>query len=893
MTEKMKPWATPVAEVLADLDSSDKGLSADAAAQRLDRHGPNKLPEAPRPGPLVRLARQFNNLLILVLIAAAVITALLGHWIDTGVIMAVVIINAVIGFVQEGKAEAALEALREMLAPRAAVLRDGERQTVPGADLVPGDIVLLEAGDKVPADLRLLETAGMTVEEAILTGESVPVRKRIDPVDADASLGDRKPMAFSGTLVAEGTGTGVVVGTGAETEIGRISTMMATVQTLKTPLIRQMEVFAKYLTFFIMVVAGAVLTFTLVLRDMAFDEAFMIVVGLFVAAIPEGLPAVLTVTLAIGVQAMASRNAIIRRLPIIETLGAVSTICSDKTGTLTRNEMMVATVLTAEDRLKVTGTGYTPEGTLERDGEQVSADDRLCAIARVAALCNGAALVQGDNGWRVEGDPMEGALLALAAKLGEGIDDRPRPQAAIPFDSRYRYMAVLHDGVALVKGAPEAVMDRCAQAMGADGPGDLDRAEWERRAEAVANDGQRLLALAQKPHDGDGLEHEDLQDGLILLGFVGLIDPPREEAIAAVAECHSAGISVKMITGDHSGTAAAIGRQIGLTRTDAPLTGNDIDQMDDAALEAAIRRTDVFARTSPEHKLRLVHALQANGAVVAMTGDGVNDAPALKRADAGIAMGMKGSEAAREASDFVLADDNFASIAEAVRQGRTVYANLKKVITFLLPVNGGESISLIIAVLFGLMLPITPLQILWINMVSSVALAMALAFERAERDIMRTPPRDPRAPILTRFILWRVFLVSILFAIGIFGQFALAQAQGAGLDEARTMALNTLVAMEVFYLFSVRYRRGWSITWEGAKGTPAVLIAVALVVVLQAIFTYAPFMQALFDTVALSPWQLAQCALAGVALLVVLEIDKHAAQTWKKLGAEGGKDAEV
>jgi len=893
MTKKMKPWATPVAEVLADLDSSDKGLSADAAAQRLDRHGPNKLPEAPRPGPLVRLARQFNNLLILVLIAAAVITALLGHWIDTGVIMAVVIINAVIGFVQEGKAEAALEALREMLAPRAAVLRDGERQTVPGADLVPGDIVLLEAGDKVPADLRLLETAGMTVEEAILTGESVPVRKRIDPVDADASLGDRKPMAFSGTLVAEGTGTGVVVGTGAETEIGRISTMMATVQTLKTPLIRQMEVFAKYLTFFIMVVAGAVLTFTLVLRDMAFDEAFMIVVGLFVAAIPEGLPAVLTVTLAIGVQAMASRNAIIRRLPIIETLGAVSTICSDKTGTLTRNEMMVATVLTAEDRLKVTGTGYTPEGTLERDGEQVSADDRLCAIARVAALCNGAALVQGDNGWRVEGDPMEGALLALAAKLGEGIDDRPRPQAAIPFDSRYRYMAVLHDGVALVKGAPEAVMDRCAQAMGADGPGDLDRAEWERRAEAVANDGQRLLALAQKPHDGDGLEHEDLQDGLILLGFVGLIDPPREEAIAAVAECHSAGISVKMITGDHSGTAAAIGRQIGLTRTDAPLTGNDIDQMDDAALEAAIRRTDVFARTSPEHKLRLVHALQANGAVVAMTGDGVNDAPALKRADAGIAMGMKGSEAAREASDFVLADDNFASIAEAVRQGRTVYANLKKVITFLLPVNGGESISLIIAVLFGLMLPITPLQILWINMVSSVALAMALAFERAERDIMRTPPRDPRAPILTRFILWRVFLVSILFAIGIFGQFALAQAQGAGLDEARTMALNTLVAMEVFYLFSVRYRRGWSITWEGAKGTPAVLIAVALVVVLQAIFTYAPFMQALFDTVALSPWQLAQCALAGVALLVVLEIDKHAAQTWKKLGAEGGKDAEV
>jgi magnesium-transporting ATPase (P-type) len=366
---------------------------------------------------------------------------------------------------------------------------------------------------------------------------------------------------------------------------------------------------------------------------------------------------------------------------------------------------------------------------------------------------------------------------------------------------------------------------------------------------------------------------------------VGLIDPPRDEAIAAVAECHAAGISVKMITGDHAGTAAAIGRQIGLSQTDQPLTGADIDQMDDTALEAAIRRTDVFARTSPEHKLRLVQALQARGQVVAMTGDGVNDAPALKRADAGIAMGQKGSEAAREASDFVLADDNFDSIAEAVKQGRTVYANLKKVITFLLPVNGGESISLVIAVLFGLMLPITPLQILWVNMVSSVALAMSLAFERPEQAIMRQPPRRANAPIMSRFILWRVFLVSILFAIGIFGQFALAQAQGAGLAEARTMALNTLVAMEVFYLFSVRYRHGWSLTWTGAKGTPAVLVAVALVVVLQAGFTYLPLMQALFDTVALAPWQVAQCAFAGVVLLLVLELDKYAAKAWKLLGS--------
>ncbi len=881
MTENTAFWTIPAEKVLAELDTSADGLDPEQASARRAEYGLNKLPDAPRPGPLARLARQFNNLLILVLIGAAVITALLGHWIDTGVIMAVVVINAVIGFVQEGKAEAALDALRDMLAPKANILRAGQRMSVAGADLVPGDIVLLEAGDKVPADLRLIEISGMTVEEAILTGESVPVRKATAPVAAEADLGDRTSMAFSGTMVAEGTGMGVVTATGDKTEIGRISTMMSNVQTLKTPLIRQMEIFAKYLTGFILVLATGILAFTLVLRDMPFAEAFMIVVGLFVAAIPEGLPAVLTVTLAIGVQSMARRNAIIRRLPIIETLGAVSTICSDKTGTLTRNEMMVASAVTAQDVVKVSGQGYAPEGKVAGGDENI-----LSSMAQVAALCNTAALVQGDKGWRVEGDPMEGALLAFAGKLGIEPAKRPRAQASIPFDARYRYMAVLHDGLVLLKGAPERVLAQCDTQLGADGPEPVDKAYWDSASAHIANDGQRVLALAQMTHKGSDLTHDTVAGGLTLLGLVGLIDPPRDEVIAAVAECHSAGISVKMITGDHAGTAAAIGRQIGLHQTDQPLTGAEIDQMDDSALEAAIQRTDVFARTSPEHKLRLVQALQARGQVVAMTGDGVNDAPALKRADAGIAMGLKGSEAAREASDFVLADDNFASIAEAVKQGRTVYANLKKVITFLLPVNGGESISLIIAVLFGLMLPITPLQILWINMVSSVALAMSLAFERPEAAIMRQPPRRANAPILSRFILWRVFLVSILFAMGIFGQFALAQMQGAGLDEARTMALNTLVAMEVFYLFSVRYRHGWSISWQGVKGTPAVLIAIAIVIVLQAGFTYLPFMQTLFDTVALSVWQVGQCAAAGILLLVVLEIDKHAANLWKRLGSE-------
>lgn len=872
--EDLNHWAMSADEVLRALGTMPAGLDAAEAAARLERHGPNRLPEPPRPSALARLARQFGNLLIVVLIIAAGITALLGHWIDTGVILAVVIVNAVIGFVQEGRAEQAMEALRDMLAPCASVLRGGQRQGVDASQLVPGDIVLIEAGGRVPADLRLIEVANLTAEEAMLTGESLPVRKALAPVAAEAPLGDRSSMAFSGTMIAEGTGTGVVVATGPATQIGRISDMMSVVEVLTTPLIAQMSRFAKVLTGFVLAVAALVLAFTSLVRGTPFAEGFIVVVGLIVAAIPEGLPAVLTVTLAIGVQRMAARSAIIRRLPSIETLGAVSVICSDKTGTLTRNEMVVARIATAEGDAEVGGAGYAPEGDVT--GASGAA---LPGLGRIAALCNTAHL-RHDGAWRVEGDPMEGALLALAGKLGAPWQDRPAPEAAIPFDARYRYMAVLQDGMILLKGAPEALLSRCDSALGATGP--LDRAAWEERAEAIAADGMRVLALAQKPHDGPALDHADVEAGLVLVGLVGLIDPPRPEAIAAVADCRRAGIAVKMITGDHAGTAATIGRQIGLARPDRVLTGVQIDALDDEALIGAAAGTDVFARTSPEHKLRLVMALQAPGAVVAMTGDGVNDAPALKRADAGIAMGQKGSQAAREASDLVLADDNFASIVEAVRQGRTVYENLKKVITFLLPVNGGESMSLIIAVLFALTLPITPLQILWVNMLSSVALAMALAFEPPEKGVMARPPRPASAPILSRFVLWRIMLVSVLFTIGIFGQFEMALATGADLDVARTMAVNTLVAMEVFYLFSVRYRHGASATVEGSRGTPAVLIALAVVLALQALLTYAPPLQALFGAAALSLSQLATCAAAGAVLLAVLEFDKRAAAFWKR-----------
>ncbi|CUH37907.1 putative cation-transporting ATPase F [Jannaschia seosinensis] len=898
MTDIKRGWSEPVEAVLDGLDTRRKGLTHEEVRHRRETHGTNSLPEAPRPSPLVRFARQFNNLLILVLIAAAGITAVLGHWIDTFVILAVVVINAVIGFVQEGRAESALAALRDMLAPNAAVLRDGERQTVPAADLVPGDIVLLDAGDKVPADLRLIETAGMTIEEAILTGESVPVQKGTEPVEPDAALGDRASMAFSGTMVSEGSATGVVTATGGETEIGRISGLVAGVETLTTPLIRQIGEFAKYLTSAILLLSAALLAFTTLVRGMAFDESFMIVVGLFVAAIPEGLPAVLTVTLAIGVQAMANRNAIIRRLPAIETIGSVSVICTDKTGTLTRNEMVVETVVTADGEHRITGDGYAPEGRVMREDAEVEAGPVLAGVGLVSGLCNGAALRTGadhddeedgeeaaaSEGWHVEGDPMEGALLALAGKLGQPWRDRPSARDTIPFDARYRYMAVLHDTedgqLILLKGAPEAVLERCDSQMTPEGARPIDRNWWQEQAERVASNGQRVLALARKEHAGDRLSHEDVEDGLTLLGLAGLIDPPRAEAIDAVAECHAAGIRVKMITGDHKGTAAAIGRQIGIENTDAVLTGADIDKFEDEALRDAAEATGVFARTSPEHKLRLVTALQSRGATVAMTGDGVNDAPALKRADAGIAMGQKGSQAAREASDLVLADDNFASIAAAVREGRTVYDNILKVITWTLPTNGGESLTIILAVLLGVALPVTPLQILWINMITAVALGLTLAFEPTEERAMERPPRPAAQKLLAGRLLWRVLFVSVLMVSGIFTIYGWAIGRGLPEEVARTIVVNTLVVMEIFYLFSVRYTHGTAFTWQGIVGTRAVLIGVGITILAQVAFTYLPFANLVFGSRPLGLIEGLAIIGAGVSLLILVEGEKYLAHKW-------------
>ncbi|WP_116475802.1 cation-transporting P-type ATPase [Zobellella maritima] len=882
-------WHTRSPEqVLASLDSTAAGLSEQEAQARRAVYGPNRLPAPPGRSLLMRFVLQFHNILIYVLLAAAGITAFLDHLLDMSVILAVVVVNAIIGFIQEGKAEKAMDAIRHMLVPRAPVLRGGQRHTVAGEELVPGDIVLLESGDKVPADLRLLKTHALQIQEAVLTGESVAVDKQTAAVGADTPQGDRACLAFSGTTVTSGQGTGVVVATGGATEIGRISGLLSEVDTLTTPLVEQMGIFARWLSLFILVVSGLILAFGFFVLHHDFTELFMAVVGLLVAVIPEGLPAVLTITLAVGVQAMARRNAIVRRLPAIETLGSVSVICTDKTGTLTANEMNVASVATHERLYNVGGAGYEPEGDIRLDGDVVAAGTcpPLQELGRAAALCNDAELKLRDGVWSVEGDPMEGALLAFCGKAGLNqleIQNRWTRTDVIPFDARHKFMATLHHdhenhAFIFAKGAPEIMLSMCSkQRVGLAGMIPLDEAYWRGQAERMAEQGQRVLALATRPVPPGHtvLEQSDVGGSLILLGIVGLMDPPRPEAIAAVAHCHEAGIRVKMITGDHAITAAAIGRQVGLQNPQRVLTGAELHRLDDAALGAAVLDTDIFARTSPEHKLRLVKALQAHGLTVAMTGDGVNDAPALKRADAGIAMGQKGSEAAKEASDLVLADDNFASIVAAVREGRTVYDNIKKVISWTLPTNAGEGATIMVALMLGMALPITPVQILWVNMITAVTLGITLAFEPTEAGTMQRLPRSRNQPLLTGGLVWNIILVSSLFLCGVFGIYAYAIDRGYSVELARTLAMNTLVVMELFHLFFIRNMYGTSLTWMAVRGTRVVWLAVMVVTAGQFAVTYLPFLQRVFATEAVSPGDGVLIVGVGVALFTLVELEKQ------------------
>jgi magnesium-transporting ATPase (P-type) len=815
-------------------------------------------------------------------------TLVLGHVADTFVILAVVIVNAIVGFLQEGKAEQAMDAIRNMLAPNASVLRDNQRCTVNATQLVPGDIILLEAGDKVPADARLIQSHGLHIQESILTGESVPVEKTTQEITPSTSLAERSCMIFSGTLVTSGQGKALIVSTGVKTEIGRISGLLSNVKTLITPLVTQIDLFAKYLTLFILIAGISLLGFGYFIQDYPFTDMFMAVVGLSVAAIPAGLPAVLTVALAIGVQEMAKRHAIIRHLPAIETIGSVSVICTDKTGTLTRNEMMVATVLTNQHYFTLFGTGYEPKGSIELHKAPITEDHlRILKNAALSAvLCNDAELHEHQGTWCVEGDPMEGALLAFAGKTGLDIKEKKtiwNRTDTIAFDAKHRFMATLHHdhqthACVMVKGAPERIIAMCKNQLTTSGETEpLNIIYWKKKADFIAAQGQRVLALATRTVKPSHtvLEHTDIEGKLTLLAMVGMIDPPRTEAIHAVAECYQAGIDVKMITGDHAKTAAAIAAQIGISSPQRVLTGNEIDKMNDIELKDAAFSYHVFARTSPEHKLRLVMALQSHGLTVAMTGDGVNDAPALKRADAGIAMGRKGSEAAKEAADLVLTDDNFVTIAAAIREGRTVYDNLKKVISWTLPTNAGEAITIIIALLFGMALPITPVQILWVNMITAITLGLALAFEPTEENTMKKPPRQRDEPLLNGVLIWQIIFASILFLCGVFGMYSYAIHQGYSTQLASTIAVNTLVVMEVAYLFFIRNMYSTSLNFKALKGTPVVWFSIFTIIIAQFSLTYIESLQRIFGTAAISFSDGIRIVAVGVIIFFCTEIEKY------------------
>jgi calcium-translocating P-type ATPase len=863
-----------------------KGLDAAEAANRLQRYGPNRLPESKKRGPFMRFLSQFNNILVYVLLGAGFTKLMLNLWVDAAIIFSVVVLNALLGFIQEGKAEKALESIRNMLSAEARTLRGGETRMIPAEDLVPGDIVLLESGDKIPADLRLVEAKNLRTEEAALTGESVPADKNTGPVTANATVGDRECMAFSGTMVVSGRATGVVVATGNATELGRINALLAGVSALETPLLRQIKKFGYAITAVIGVVGALVFAYGKWVKGMDFVELFQAVVGIAVSVIPEGLPAIITITLAIGVQRMAQRNAIIRRLPAVETLGSVSRICSDKTGTLTLMEMMVVSAVTAESAYQITGNGYAPEGEVKKDGKPAGKKGVLDLMGRVSMLCNDAELFEEDGTWKVEGDPTEGALYPFATKLGM---DRQTEQAAspridaIPFESEHKFMATLHksaDGKELlfVKGAPEVILGHCDRQQTADSePKPLDRAHFLSASDKLAGQGERVLALAWLENPGvkaGSLAPADLPRNLVLLGLIGLLDPPRKEAIEAVKECHGGGIRVTMITGDHKITAAAIAEMLGIGDGKTAIAGAEIEDMNEAALQEKVRDVDVFARASPEHKLRLVKAIQANKQIVAMTGDGVNDAPALKKADIGVAMGIKGTEVTKEAAGMVLADDNFASITAAVKEGRTVYNNIEKAILFMLPTNVAQALVIMVAIFLGFTMPITAPQVLWVNMVTSVALGLVISFEPHELDVMSRPPRAVDRPILTGFGIWRVIFVGLALLAVTLSAFFWMKSRGASDQLARTVAVNMITIGQVFYLLNSRYLLDSSLSLRAHLGNKYLPLGIGAVVILQLLFTYAPPLQRLFDTEAIPLWVWPWLLLGGLVFFLLVEAEK-------------------
>jgi len=880
----------PANEVVDLLETNpDRGLDLFTVKHRQEHFGPNAVTARKGTGPLLRFLLQFHQPLVHILLAAAVITAALREFVDAGVIAGVVLVNAIVGFIQESKAAKAIEALARSMITEATVIRAGHRLRVPSTELVPGDIVLLQSGDKVPADIRLLQCRDLQIDESILTGESVPVHKTAEEIERDAPLVDRLNMAYSSCLVTYGQGRGTVVAIGDATEVGRISELIHAAPSLATPLTQKIARFSHVLMYAIL--ALAVLTFAVgILRGEKPLWMFKAAVALAVGAIPEGLPAVVTITLAIGVSRMARQRAVIRKLPAVETLGSTTVICSDKTGTLTENQMTVREIAAGGVTVPVTGAGYAPDGQIGSGDApaELSTNAALRECLTAGLLCNDAVLVEKEGRWSVQGDPTEAALLVAAQKGGLSREamNRQYPRLdVVPFESEHQYMATLHDGgptqrrIVYLKGAVEAVLHRCGDALNAAGERiPLDREAAMATAAQLAGRGLRVLAFAraERPPETSHITHRDLREGMTFLGLQGMIDPPRAEAIAAVAKCQTAGIRVKMITGDHALTAAAIAKQIGIgggpeAGEDLPqaITGPELAACSDEDLIDVADRTSVFARVSPEQKLRLVEALQARGQVVAMTGDGVNDAPALKQANIGVAMGISGTDVAKEAADMVLTDDNFASIEAAVEEGRGVFDNLTKFIAWSLPTNMGEGLIILAAVFAGTALPILPVQILWINMTTAVLLGLMLAFEPKEPGIMARPPRDPDQPIITWDVAVRMFLIAGVMLAGGFGVFKWELSRGADEATARTVAVNVFVLVELFYLFNCR-SLARSVFEIGLFSNRWIPVGVVAMLLLQLAFTYLPAMNRLFHSapVGAAAWlEAAAIALAGSVLV--------------------------
>lgn len=853
--------------------SAENGLTHKQVEENRTNLGINALPEKKSKPKILKFLSQFNDVLIYVLLIAAIITGILGHFLDMTVIVLVAFINAIIGYVQESRAEKALESIRNMMTSEAVVIRDGRSQTVPGEQLTVGDIVILSSGEKIPADLRLIEANNLKIEESALTGESVPVQKHTHQMKDDAVLGDRKNMAYSSSSITSGSGLGVVVAIGRDTELGKINQAMTETEQMTTPLMQQTGQFGKSVSIGIIIISIAIYIFGLFYHNYPAGDLLLSVIALAVGAIPEGLPAVISIILALGVQSMAKNNAIVKNLPSVETLGSVSVICTDKTGTLTKNEMTVTTIDLMHNSYHVTGTGYEPAGEIVPNKEESQlTKDELYHFLTCVKTVNEARLSQSEDGqYHITGEPTEGCLMTLVHKANLNIPDLHAIDK-IPFDSLYKYMAYLVEDqgrkVIYIKGAPDRIFDRVFT-------NDTERKVWEDKLSTIAKDGKRLIAAGYKemPDDTTTITHEDLQSGITLLGLVGIIDPPRESSIKAVKACQQAGIAVKMITGDHKETAMAIGKQLGIGDGSKAIEGRELDNMDEESLYNAAIEYDVFARTSPENKLQLVKALQQHDQITSMTGDGVNDAPALKRADIGVAMGIKGTEVSKDAARMILVDDNFETIVDAVREGRRVYDNLKKTILFILPTNGSQGLLILAAILFGIAIPLTPVQVLWVNMVTAITISFALAFEPIEPGAMTRKPRDKSTPLLSPYFLFRILLVSVIVAGGILlankylGQFNLDK------EVLNTITLQSLVFALIFHLFNCRHLNQFALNRDFFKNKVAFLVT-GLLIGLQLLITYVPFFNTILKTAPLTLSQWLIPIYIGITVFILIEIEK-------------------